>query len=150
MDKIINALNTMYKIERFATQIYKTQIRAFNENIFIERLVAASANEQEHVDDLYERIIALKGKVSKMGNLFQLAGKILGFATTLMGKIFVFKADIMIEKKALTDYALFLQEFDFDEKSRRVIEKNLEDERLHIIRWQDSIDLLKGKLSTAQ
>ena len=149
MDKIINALNTMYKIERFATQIYKTQTRAFSETVLIDRLIAASANEQEHVDDLYERIIALKGKVSKMGNLFQLAGKILGFATTLMGKNFVLKADIMVEKKALTDYTLYLRNFNFDEKTKSVIEKNLEDERLHIIRWQDSLDLLKGKLSIA-
>ncbi len=33
---------------------------------------------------------------------------------------------------------------DFDEKSRGLIQKNLEDEKVHIKRWEDSIEILKG------
>ena len=150
MDEVLSALRKMYNIERFATQIYRTQMKAFTEKVLTDRLEAARANEQEHVDGLHARTVALGGKVSFwMGNIFQLAGKLLGFITTLFGKIFVFRADIMIEKKAVKDYKNFLQTIDFDDKSRSLIRKNLEDEKVHIVRWEDSISILTGKLTTA-
>ena len=33
----------------------------------------------------------------------------------------------------------------FDEKSRSLVEKNLEDEKVHIKRWEESIKILKGQ-----
>jgi len=37
-----------------------------------------------------------------------------------------------------------LQKVDFDEKSRSLVQKNLEDEKVHIKRWEESIEILKG------
>jgi bacterioferritin (cytochrome b1) len=101
-------------------------------------------NEQEHVDDLRKRIGELDGTTSSLGFSFQMAGKVLAFTSTLLGKKFVLKADIRLEKRAVKDYSAFLEKVNFDEESKALIEKNIEDERLHIERWQDSLEMLKG------
>ena len=144
MSEVLNALRKMHEIERFAVEIYRTQIRAFPEEEIADRLKAAMDNEQEHVNDLQARIEELGGKPSWLGFFFKMAGKLLGFATTLLGKVFILKTDIRIEKRAVRDYSDFLEKVDFDEKSRSLIQKNLEDERVHIKRWEDSIEILKG------
>ena len=58
--------------------------------------------------------------------------------------MFILKTDIRVEKKAVKDYGDFLQRVDFDEKSRALIQKNLDDEKMHIKRWEDSIEILRA------
>ena len=145
MNEILRALRKMHNIERFAVEVYRTQIRAFREKEIADRLEAAMANEQEHVNDLQARIRELGGSCSWLGFLFQTAGKLLGFTTTLLGKVFLLKADIRIERRAVKDYGNFLQKVDFDEKSRVLIQKNLEDEKAHIKRWEESIEILQAQ-----
>jgi len=138
----MGALRQMHNIERFATEIYRVQRRIFTEPVLIDRLTAAMNNEQEHIDNLLERIISQGGTYSWFGTAFEVAGKIFGFVTTLFGKGFLFKADIKVEEKAVKDYGIFLNTIDFDAKSRKLIAKNLEDEKVHIERWKDSLDML--------
>ena len=144
MNEVLRALRKMYNLERLAVEIYAGQIRAFSEKEIIDRLKAAMENEQEHVDDLRKRIGELDGTTSSLGFFFQMAGKVLAFTSTLLGKKFVLKADIRFEKRAVKDYGAFLEKVNFDEESKALIEKNIEDERLHIERWQDSLEMLKG------
>jgi len=136
----------MHNFERFATAIYSAQIRAFPEKEIADRLKAAMDNEQEHVDDLRARIEELGGSISWMGFFFKMAGKVAGVTTTLLGNMRLLKTDIWIEKRAVMDYGDFLHKVDFDEKSRRLIEKNIEDEKNHIKRWEESIGILKGEI----
>ena len=68
----------------------------------------------------------------------------MGFTSTLLGKRFALRADIWFENRAVKDYGEFLRKVDFDDQSRASIQKNIEDERLHIKRWQESIEILKG------
>ncbi len=145
MSKAIRALRQMHNIERFATEIYRVQRWLFSEQVLLDRLTAAMNNEQEHIDDLLERIVSNGGTQSWLGAAFEVAGKVFGFATTLLGKSFVFKADIMVEQKAVKDYGAFLENIDFDDKSRKLVAKNLEDEKMHIERWQDSLDILAAR-----
>lgn len=145
MNDVIKSLRKMHSIERFATEIYRAQIWIFSQELFVKRLKAAGDNEQEHIETIYARINALGGKKSCMSWSFKLAGKILGFCTTLGGKKFVFKFDIAVEKKAVKDYTQYLDTIKYDDISRKVIEKNLEDEKIHIKRWEDSLLILKGK-----
>ena len=144
MNEVLKALRKMYNIERFAVEIYHLQIRAFPEKEIADRLRAAMANEQEHVDDLQARIKALGGTTSWQGMFFQIAGQVLGFTTTLFGKAFILKTDIRVEEKAVKDYGIFLQKTKFDKKSRNLIQKNLEDEKVHIKRWQESLQMLRN------
>jgi len=145
MNDTIKSLRKMHSIERFATEIYRSQLWIFSQELLVKRIKAAGDNEQEHAETLYARITALDGKKSCMSWSFKLAGKIFGFCTTLLGKRFVFKFDITVEKKAVKDYTKYLNTINFDAISREVIEKNLEDEKLHIKRWEDSLQILKGK-----
>ncbi len=145
MNEVLRALRRMHNIERFAVEIYRTQIKAFPEKEIADRLRAAMANEQEHVNDLRARIGELGGSCSWPGSFFQMAGKLLGFTTTLLGKVFLLKTDIRIEKRAVKDYGNSLQKVAFDEKSRGLIQKNLEDEEAHIKRWEESIEILQAQ-----
>jgi len=145
VNEVLRALRKMHNVERFAVEIYRTQIRAFPEKEIADRLRAAMANEQEHVNDLRARIGELGGTCSWLGFLFRMAGKLLGFSTTLLGKVFLLKTDIRIERQAVKDYGNFLQKVDFDEKSRGLIQKNLEDEEAHIKRWEESVEILQAQ-----
>jgi len=146
MNQVMKALRKMHNMERLATEIYRMQTGAFSdEKELADRLHAAMLNEQEHIDNLKARIEDLGGSTSALGVAFQMAGKIMGRVPTLLGKNSVFKTDIWIEEKAIQDYGAFLQKLDFDAKSRDVIEQNTQDERVHVRRWKESIEILKQK-----
>ncbi len=145
MNAVMVALRKMHNLERFATEIYRTQITAFPEKEISDRLKIARDNEQEHTDNLKAQIEALGGKPSWQGFFFQMAGNILGCFTRMMGKMFILKTDIWVENKAVKDYGAFLQKLNFDEESKALVQKNLEDEKVHIKRWEDSVKLLKDK-----
>ena len=135
----------MHNIERFATEIYRVQRRIFTEPVLIDRLIAAMNNEQEHIDTLLERIVSQGGAPSSVGAAFEVMGKVFGFITGLFGKSFVFKANIKVEQKAVKDYGIFLETIDFDAESKKLIAKNLEDEKVHIERWNDSLNILASR-----
>lgn len=145
MKEILHSLGTMYKIERAATAIYKAQVRAFRGHEIADKLRAATANEQEHADNLRARIEELGGTAPRLGFLFQMGGMSLGFATTLSGKMRLLKTDCWVERKAVKDYNGFLQRVDFDEKSIALVQKHIEDEKKHIKNWEESIQILKNR-----
>ncbi|MFC1905099.1 ferritin-like domain-containing protein [Chloroflexota bacterium] len=144
MDKVIISLKFMQNMERFATKVYKKQIRAFIGHEIADRLKVAANNEQEHVDILTKRIEELKGTQPKMGIFFHIAGAIFGIKTTLLGKVLLLKTDIWIEKRAVQDYGKFLQKIDFDEATITIINNIIQDEKRHIETWEDSIKITKG------
>ena len=46
----------------------------------------------------------------------------------------------------MKDHSGFLQRVDFAEKSAALIQRNIEDEKMHIKNWEESIQiLLKGR-----
>lgn len=143
MNRVINSLKFMYNMERFATQIYRTQRGAFTAEEIIKRLEAAADNEQQHVDNLQERILDLHGTPSYIGFVFQIAGRILGLAARGLGKLFILKTDIWIEKRAIKDYRNFLNKIDFDEKSVALIERIIVDEQRHVDTWENSVKILE-------
>jgi len=145
VNEVVGGLRQMYNLERFAVEVYRRQIRAFPQKDIRERLEAARDNEQEHVDDLRARIEELGGSCPWQGFFFQMAGMVLGSTSTLLGRMFALNADIRLEQRAVRDYGAFLQKIDFDENSRRLIQKNIEDEKVHIKRWEDSKKILKGE-----
>ena len=134
VNEVLGVLRKMHNPERFAAEIHRTQTRAFPEQEIADRLKAATDNEQEHVNALPARIRELKGKCSWLGFFFQMAGKLLAFALTLLGKVFALRAGIQLEKRTVRDYGDLLQEIGFSSKSRGLMRKNIEDEKIHIRR----------------
>ena len=93
---------------------------------------------------LQERILELHGTPSSLGLIFQIVGRILGLAARGLGKLFILKTDIWIEKRAVQDYGKFLQKIDFDKATVTLIKNIIQDEKRHIETWEDSIKIVKG------
>ena len=145
MSTAINSLNFMYNMERFATEIYRIQNRAFKENEIKDKLNAATENERQHAVSLKARSMELKGNPSRLGFLFQTAGCFLGFMAIILGKKFTLRADIWIEKRAIRDYGKYLKNVEFDEESISLIKRIIIDEERHVETWQNCIKTLKAK-----
>ncbi|MEA1959114.1 MAG: demethoxyubiquinone hydroxylase family protein [Chloroflexota bacterium] len=145
MKEVLHSLGVMYNIERAATAIYRAQVWAFRGTEIADKLGAATANEREHADGLKLRIEELGGSAPRLGFIFALGGSLVGFAATLPGRMRVLKTDGWVERKAVKDYSSFLDRIDYDEKSAALIRKNIEDEKMHIRNWAESIELLKNR-----
>lgn len=135
----------MYNMKRFATEIYRTQCSAFTEKEITDKLRAATKNEQQHADNLQGRILELNGNPSRLGFLFLITERLLGLATRTLGRLFILKTDIWIEKRAIKDYRSFLKNVEFDEESVGLIERIIIDEEKHVGTWENSIKMLKDK-----
>jgi bacterioferritin len=143
--KIIRALNAVVKVEAMAVQIYRAQMwRLRGRQEIAERLIDATATERRHFDDLVSRVRALGGTPSRLSPLFAVAGWIIGFLPTLIGKVPTLKVNILVEERAVRDYQGFLNSVDFDDESRELMERNMADEKEHIRAWKESIELLRS------
>ena len=145
MIRALISLNFMYCMERFATQIYRTQKAAFNDDLFSQQLTDASENERTHVTKLQEQIRVLNGRIYPFGFLFQTMGIILGLITRLSGKRNLMKADIFVENRAIKDYNSFLKAVSFDEDTVKIIRALIADEEVHVINWQNALESLSKK-----
>jgi demethoxyubiquinone hydroxylase (CLK1/Coq7/Cat5 family) len=145
MDKVLLSLNFVYCMERFATQIYRTQCGLFKNTIYHKQLVDASANELEHVQKFQAQIKKLSGTVYPFGFPFKLAGILLGFGTRIMGKKALFKADSFVEKRAVTDYNSFIKNNKYDKNTVEIIRGIISDEEIHIHNWENAANSFSKK-----
>jgi rubrerythrin len=139
MNKVLFSLNFMHCMERFATQIYRTQRGAFTGTSLARQITDASDNEKTHVWKLRSRIKALQGRVYPLGWLFQLGGVVLGFITRVGGKRCILKADIFVEKRAVKDYTGFLNSVQFGADTVEILRGIIADEQIHISNWQKAV-----------
>lgn len=146
MNKSLLSLNFMYCMERFATQIYRTQMATFNGTMIAQQLVDASENEGTHVHKLQTQINKLNGRVYPFGLLFQLMGVILGLITRLSGKRNLLKANTFVETRAVKDYNNFIKDVPFHEDTIKLIRELIIDEEVHIVNWRKAREsLTKGR-----
>jgi bacterioferritin (cytochrome b1) len=144
MDSVKNSLHFMYYMERFATEVYRTQRGAFGKSKLADEFMAATENEHEHAESLRKRVIEIRGVPARMGFLFQLAGIILGILTRIFGKHCMFRADILVEKRAIKDYDSFVSRIDFDEQTIALLRRIIQDEERHVENWQNALTSLKA------
>jgi rubrerythrin len=145
MTRALLSLNFMHCMERFATQIYLTQLGSFKGLPLYQKLTEASANESTHVQKLRTEIKRLKGSVYPLGWLFQFAGVILGLITRLSGKRHLFKADTFVEVRAVNDYTGFLRSVRFDSETVKMIQGIIADEKEHINNWKKAGESLAAQ-----
>jgi len=150
MSKVFLSLNFMHCMERFATQIYRTQKGAFGDIQIVQQLIDASENERTHVQKLRTQIKKLNGKIYPLGWLFQLVGIILGFITRLCSKRNLFKADTFVEMRAVKDYNGFLKNIPFDKDTVDIIRVIITDEEVHIVNWKKASELFTKKKPTSK
>ena len=147
MNKKALSLNFMHCMERFATQIYRTQKSSFKDGRISRQLIDASENERTHVEKLKTRIKTLKYNVYPFGFLFQSAGAVLGVMTQLSGHRTLFKADTFVENRAVKDYNGFINAIAFDADTVAMLRGIIAEEEVHIANWKKAIEAF-GKAGT--
>jgi len=132
---IRKGLRTLHTLELMAQTIYKFQLTK-ERNEINRQLVAAMCNEMGHYQDFQVKLYEFGFRPSILRAAFWMVGFAFGFGSRLLGKKAMFKTGIWVESKAVHHYAELLETIDWDDETRRVIEKDQADEDGHIHRWQ--------------
>ena len=132
---IKKGLLTLHTLELMASTIYKFQITAERTEMN-RQLIAAMCNEMGHYQDFQIKLYEYGFKPSKIRWAYWLVGFAFGFGSRLLGKKAILKVGVFVESKAVHHYAQLLAEIDWDDETRKVIEKDQADEDGHINRWK--------------
>lgn len=102
-------------------------------DIYISKaLERTSYIEQQHVDNIAAQIRKYGGEPTTLGDIISpLLGKTAGNVTAVFGVIPLLKADILLEKKAMSDYKDFILKVGKDKALFSLLWANLIDEDLH-------------------
>lgn len=131
---IIKALRVFHNLETMAATIYRFQIT--NEDSEMNRqLIAAMCNEMTHHQDFQIKLYEYGAKPSLLRVAYWFIGFCFGFFSRLRGKQRILRTGVWVETKAVHHYAQLLESVDWDDDTRRMIEKDQTDEDGHINRW---------------
>ncbi len=135
LKSIRRGLHALHTLELMAVNIYKYQLtKAQSEHN--RWLVAAMCNEMTHLQDFQVKLFEYGFKPSKLRWAYWLVGFAIGFISRLLGEKAVLKTGIWVESKAVHHYGQLLKEIEWDDVTRKIIEKNQADEHEHIHRWK--------------
>jgi demethoxyubiquinone hydroxylase (CLK1/Coq7/Cat5 family) len=136
---IKKGLLTLHTLELMAITIYRFQITS--ENCQLNRyLVAAMCNEMTHYQDFQVKLYEFGFKPNPLRWAFWIVGFTFGFGSRLLGRKAILKTGIWVESKAVHHYAQLLDTIDWDEVTRKIIEKDQADENGHISRWKTLLE----------
>lgn len=120
---IKKGLSTLHTLELMASNIYKFQITK-ERSEHNRELIAAMCNEMCHYQDFQVKLYEYGFKPSKMRWAFWIVGFVFGFGSRLLGKKATLKTGIWVENKAIQHYAELLENIEWDDDTRKVIEKD--------------------------
>jgi ubiquinone biosynthesis monooxygenase Coq7 len=132
---IKKGLHALHTLELMAQTIYKFQIAKVRDD-FNRQLVAAMCNEMTHYQDFQVKLYEYGLRPSILRAAYWMVGFCFGFGSRLLGRKAILKTGIWVESKAVHHYAELLETIDWDDDTRRVIEKDQADEDGHINRWK--------------
>lgn len=138
---IKKGLLTLHTLELMAMTVYKFQITK-QKNETNRQLIAAMCNEMGHYQDFQVKLYEFGYKPWKLRWFFWLVGFIIGFGSRILGPKAIFKVGIFVETKAVHHYARLLETIDWDDETRKVVEKDQADEDGHIERWRKGLQEL--------
>ena len=136
---IKKGLRTLHTLELMAQTIYRFQLTKEHSELNRE-LVAAMCNEMGHYQDFQIKLYEYGFRPSLFRGAFWMVGFAFGFGSRLLGKKAIFKTGIWVESKAVHHYAELLETIEWDEATRRVIEKDQADEDGHVQRWRSMLE----------
>jgi demethoxyubiquinone hydroxylase (CLK1/Coq7/Cat5 family) len=135
LEAIKKGLLTLHTLELMAQTIYRFQITG--ENCELNRqLIAAMCNEMTHHQDFQIKLYEYGFKPSLIRWAYWCVGFTFGFFSRLLGRKAILKTGIWVEAKAVHHYTELLKTIDWDEDTRKVIEKDQADEDGHINKWK--------------
>lgn len=135
LKSIKRGLHTLHTLELMAVNIYKFQLTK-KKSEHNKQLIAAMLNEMTHHQDFQTALYEYGFKPSLLRWTFWFAGFGFGFGSRILGKKAILKTGIWVEAKAVEHYSHLLKTIDWDDDTRRTIEKNAADEDGHINRWK--------------
>jgi demethoxyubiquinone hydroxylase (CLK1/Coq7/Cat5 family) len=138
LESIKKGLRALHTLELMAQTIYKFQLTKERSEMN-GLLVAAMCNEMGHYQDFQVKLYEYGFRPSVLRGVYWLIGFAVGFGSRLLGRRAVLKTGIWVESKAVRHYAELLATIDWDDETRKVIEKNQADEDGHISRWKSML-----------
>lgn len=155
VETLISKLNWFYSLELNQVDLYNAQSKTFKgrySGIVLERCAFI---EQNHVDNIGEKIKELGGKPTVLGDIFSpIIGKLAGELTSVSGLENTLAIDIMIEQKAMKDYNDLLeklhQENYDDQELIKILQHNFVDEHIHTEWFRTKIIAIKQYEFTAK
>ena len=132
------ALQAFHTLETMAANIYKFQLTKEPSELN-RQLIAAMCNEMTHLQDFQVKLYEYGLRPSILRPAFWMVGFVFGFVSRLLGPKAILKTGIWVETKAVKHYAELLETVDWDEQTRKMIEKNQADEDGHISRWRNML-----------
>ncbi len=139
MNEIKKALRNLNTLELMAQTIYRFQITSEDSDLN-RHLVAAMCNEMTHYQDFQIKLYEHGLRPSAIRWFYWIVGCAFGLGSRLMGEKMILKTGVWVETKAVHHYAQLLDAVDWDEDTRKVIEKDQADEDGHISRWKKLLD----------
>ncbi len=135
LKKIRKGLRTLHTLETMAVNIYKFQITKKVNELNLQMIVAMH-NEMTHLQDFQSKLFEYGFRPSQLRFVYWIVGFVFGFFSRLMGRQAILKTGIWVETKAVHHYDELLKSIDWDEETRKIVEKNQADEFGHIERWE--------------
>ena len=135
MKAIKKGLLTLHTLELMATNIYKFQTTK-EQSELNRQLIAAMCNEMTHYQDFQVKLLEYGFRPSILRWAYWIVGFVFGFGSRLLGTKAILKTGIWVETKAVHHYDQLLNSIDWDDDSRKIIEKDQADEYGHIDRWK--------------
>jgi ubiquinone biosynthesis monooxygenase Coq7 len=139
LSAIKKGLQTLNTLELMASTIYRFQITSEKSELN-RQLVAAMCNEMTHYQDFQVKLYEYGFRPSIIRWTYWCVGFTFGFLSRLFGKKSTLKMGIWVETKAVHHYAELLKTVDWDEDTRKVIEKDQADEDGHINNWKKFLE----------
>ena len=154
-DTLISKLNWFYSLELNQVDLYNAQSKAFKgrySGLVFERCAYI---EQNHVDNIGEKIKELGGKPTVLGDIISpLIGKVAGELISMTGLEDTLAINIMIEQKAMKDYNNLIeklhQDNSDDKELIKILQDNFVDEHLHTEWFRTKIIAIKQYEFTAK
>ena len=135
LNSIRKGLHALHTLEIMAVNIYRYQLTK-SRSEHNRWLIAAMCNEMTHVQDFQVKLFEYGFKPNKLRWAYWLVGFAIGFISKLLGEKAVLKTGVWVESKAVHHYGQLLREIDWDDDTRKVVEKDQADEHEHIDKWE--------------
>ncbi len=139
LKKIHKALLAFHNLENMAANIYRFQICKRNSDELNKELIAAMLNEMGHIEDFQVKLYEFRLKPSIMMYFWQMVGFIFGICSRMGGEESIRKMGIWTETSAIAHYDELLESVDWDEETKKIIQKDQADEYGHIKRWKREV-----------
>lgn len=132
---IKKGLLALHTLELMASNIYKFQIGR-EPNGLNRQLIAAMCNEMTHYQDFQVKLYEYGFRPGILRWVYWIVGFVFGFGSRMLGTNAILKTGIWVETKAVHHYARLLTSVEWDEDTRKIIEKDQADEDGHINQWK--------------